>query len=350
VPIAIHEGFTTDISKFRFVFWEAVWYYEPTARYPEPNMLPGCFVGLANSVGDAFTYKIWMTPNGNWEDGLELVRNIVKSRDDTDVLPKRDDSIYDAFDLKKKESHKKKKNRKRKAKAILESVTVANVPQAKERYSAVKFNLTPQVRETESMTPEEQGEEEESLEQPSNRNNYSNQPNFKMPTKDKSETVEMSNKVNDEYEVREQEPSGSRAMQIRDHRWKAGLLEFKVWWDAEESSWETLADMKEDHPKMTATYIVDNNATRSTRVDCTLQWAKKTLRDIKRFVDCTNFILMKMMKSTLPGGPATRRRRILTSRCRFSSMVSKYRGMSKPLSDLMVSTGTLSGKMQSTRK
>jgi hypothetical protein len=40
--------------------------------------------------------------------------------------------------------------------------------------------------------------------------------------------------------------------------------------------------MKEDYPKMTATYIVDNKITRSTRMDHTLQWAKKTARDIKR--------------------------------------------------------------------
>jgi hypothetical protein len=162
------------------------------------------------------------------------------------------------FDLKKKETHKRNKNRKRKkAKEISESATVSDVQQEKERYSAVRFNLSPQVRQTESTNPEEQGEEKESLEQPSNRNNYTDEHNFKTPTEDQSEMVEMSNEVNDEYEVREEEPSGSCASQIRDHRWKAGLPEFKVWWDTEESSWETLADMKEDHPKMTSTYIVE---------------------------------------------------------------------------------------------
>jgi hypothetical protein len=40
--------------------------------------------------------------------------------------------------------------------------------------------------------------------------------------------------------------------------------------------------MKEDYPKMTATYIAENTVTRSTRVDRTLQWAKKTSRDIKQ--------------------------------------------------------------------
>jgi hypothetical protein len=38
------------------------------------------------------------------------------------------------------------------------------------------------------------------------------------------------------------------------------------------------------YPKLTATYMVDNNAARSQRSDHNLQWAKKTLRDIKRAV------------------------------------------------------------------
>jgi hypothetical protein len=42
--------------------------------------------------------------------------------------------------------------------------------------------------------------------------------------------------------------------------------------------------MKEDHPQTTAKYIVDQNVTRSKRVDRNIQWAKKTLRDISRTV------------------------------------------------------------------
>jgi hypothetical protein len=73
-------GHTPDISMFRFRFWEPVWYYEPTAKYPAPNFLPGCFIGIAWDHGDAFTYKIWTTPNNNWKQGRELVRNVVRSR------------------------------------------------------------------------------------------------------------------------------------------------------------------------------------------------------------------------------------------------------------------------------
>ncbi len=30
-------GNTPDISMFRFRFWETVWYFEPTAKYPASN-------------------------------------------------------------------------------------------------------------------------------------------------------------------------------------------------------------------------------------------------------------------------------------------------------------------------
>jgi hypothetical protein len=72
---------------FRFKFWETVWYYEPTAKYPNPNFLPGRFAGIAWDHGDAFTYEVWTTPNDIWEDGQELVRNIVQSRLPTEIEP-----------------------------------------------------------------------------------------------------------------------------------------------------------------------------------------------------------------------------------------------------------------------
>jgi hypothetical protein len=83
-------GTTPDISMFRFKFWETVWYYEPTAKYPQPNFLPGRFVGIAWDHGDGFTYLIWTTPKNNWEDGLELVRNIMRSR-----MPDKEESWGD---------------------------------------------------------------------------------------------------------------------------------------------------------------------------------------------------------------------------------------------------------------
>jgi hypothetical protein len=57
-PMEKLHGHTPDISMFRFVFWEPVWYYEPTAKFPQPNFLPGRFVGIAWDHGGALTYQI----------------------------------------------------------------------------------------------------------------------------------------------------------------------------------------------------------------------------------------------------------------------------------------------------
>ena len=81
---------TPDISMFRFPFWCPVWYFEPTANYPKSNFLPCRMVRIAWDHGDAFSYKIWTTPDDDWTEGVELIRNVVKSRLITDVEPRAD--------------------------------------------------------------------------------------------------------------------------------------------------------------------------------------------------------------------------------------------------------------------
>ena len=46
-PMEKMWGCTPDISMFRFRFWQPIWYYEPTAKFPKPNLLPGRFMGIA---------------------------------------------------------------------------------------------------------------------------------------------------------------------------------------------------------------------------------------------------------------------------------------------------------------
>ena len=73
-------GHTLDISMFCFPFWSPVWYLEPAAKYPKSNFLPGRMYGIAWDHGDAFSYKIWTTPDDDWTKGVELIRNVVKSK------------------------------------------------------------------------------------------------------------------------------------------------------------------------------------------------------------------------------------------------------------------------------
>ena len=79
-----------DISMFRFGLWAPVWYYEPTAKLPAPNFLPDQHLGIASEHGDYFTYKVWNLSDNKWENGRELVRDIVTMRQHTDTYPRMD--------------------------------------------------------------------------------------------------------------------------------------------------------------------------------------------------------------------------------------------------------------------
>ena len=142
-------GNTLDISVFRFGFWETVWYYEPTAKFPKPNFLPARFVGIAWDHGDAFSYKVWTTPNGKWEDGVELIRNVVRSRQSTEDGPWSDyaieDVIFTAQKMTRNQLRKRKRNSNRKLTGADESLP-GSEPNTKRK---VSFQDSPNPRATE---------------------------------------------------------------------------------------------------------------------------------------------------------------------------------------------------------
>ena len=82
------HGTPPDIYMFRFGFWAPVWYYKPTVKLPAPNFLPARHLGIASEHGDYFTYKVWTLPDNKWENGRELVRDIVTMRQHTDKSPR----------------------------------------------------------------------------------------------------------------------------------------------------------------------------------------------------------------------------------------------------------------------
>jgi hypothetical protein len=98
------------------------------------------------------------------------------------------------------------------------------------------------------------------------------------------EDVEMSREVNAEFATHEDESmiGGAQITNIVGHNWIEGRLKLKAEWSTEQMTWEELKDLKEDQPRLTANYIVNNNVTRSQRNDRTLTWAKKVTRDLKR--------------------------------------------------------------------
>ena len=271
-------GHTPDISMFRFSFWEPVWYYEPTAKYPEPNFLPARHVGIAWKHGDAFTYKVWTTPDGKWEDGCELIRNIVRSRvDQDDNAPFVDytceDLQFDSTSLTRKQIKKRHKNAKKR-----DADTDMNIGHRKA--SKVRFQLSPQDNDSnqEEMGAGKEYEQQDQQDQETNNNstlklsfNNDNAPNSPINRKrkpeeeeiinpldtfdpdDSDEPFEMDREVGDILRPDTSPPTvgGACVEKIVEHKWYIGQLKFKVMWSTDQTNWEDFRDMKEDHPLMT---------------------------------------------------------------------------------------------------
>jgi hypothetical protein len=304
-PMEKLHGHTPDISMFRFAFWEPVWYYEPTAKFPQPNFLPGRFVGIAWDHGDALTYQIWTTPNNDWNKGRLLIRNVVRGRhqqeDEPKISYKNSDLAFTRPETTTKQQKKKRKqNGKRKHSSASDNET-EQPPCAK----VIRINDTPQtIGDNESE--ERGGIVDADGNSNSNTSTHSAQASTSNPKRpreneddeepididfnplDNEQDIEMVDEVNDELPGNQSnsEVGGARIDSILQHESFRGELKLKVWWNTEEATWEVFRDMKEDYPKLTATYIVDNNvasSTTSTR-NPNLQWAKKTLRDLKRSI------------------------------------------------------------------
>jgi hypothetical protein len=58
IPEQVSTG-TPDISHILMFYWfEPVLYLDPVSKFPETTERPGYFVGFADNVGDALTFKI----------------------------------------------------------------------------------------------------------------------------------------------------------------------------------------------------------------------------------------------------------------------------------------------------
>ena len=77
-------GETTDISRFRFRWFEPIWYYNQYVSFPHDKMEPGFFLDMAENTGDNFSYVI--LPVESYSDiplekrPVTLVCSVVRSR------------------------------------------------------------------------------------------------------------------------------------------------------------------------------------------------------------------------------------------------------------------------------
>jgi hypothetical protein len=59
IPEKVSRGGAPDISHMVMFYWfEPVLYLDPVSKFPETTDRPGYFVGFAENVGDALTFKI----------------------------------------------------------------------------------------------------------------------------------------------------------------------------------------------------------------------------------------------------------------------------------------------------
>ena len=79
-PEEVSSGRTPDISKFRFHFYEPLWYFNPKLKTPKDNLLKARFLAIAESCGDAMTYYILTEPENKHTKRQVLMRSVVKTR------------------------------------------------------------------------------------------------------------------------------------------------------------------------------------------------------------------------------------------------------------------------------
>ncbi|MGH7955291.1 MAG: hypothetical protein ACREOZ_04955 [Gloeomargaritales cyanobacterium] len=79
-PIEVNTGHTSDISMFRFHFWEPIWYHDPTVKAPHSRLKKGRLLGIAHTSGDAMTYYIETEKESGEGRNVVLIRSTIKTR------------------------------------------------------------------------------------------------------------------------------------------------------------------------------------------------------------------------------------------------------------------------------
>ena len=79
-PLEVSQGYTPDISQFRFYFYEPIWFFDPRVKLPKTNLFKARYLAVAETCGDAMTYYILTEPEDMTIRRQVLVRSVIKSR------------------------------------------------------------------------------------------------------------------------------------------------------------------------------------------------------------------------------------------------------------------------------
>ncbi len=83
-PYKMLYGDTPDISIFRFIFYESIYYLEQNIQFSNSNMLPGRFLGIAKTTGDTFTFIIETVGKIR---NMALHQSVIRKRDPKSTDP-----------------------------------------------------------------------------------------------------------------------------------------------------------------------------------------------------------------------------------------------------------------------
>ena len=306
------NGETPDISPFRFKFWQPIKFYD-IKNFPGSRWTMGRYLGIAWDTGDHFTFKLWSEPNGDYKKGREYTRNVVRPRNDGEIY----DTSLEVPDTSQFQFQKKVLDKKRK-RGSEQSFILRTLPELSKSDDCGDIgdgqldreHLSVSAIPSDGNSPIIAGGDEETEEPASgSTDNTTTIPKpisklktahpssitaepkpISVPTSEEvpfDDNITMAREVNDELSCTDEAAGlgGSKVMKIVQHDWKFGHLHLKVLWSSGQTSWEQLKDMREDYPKITARYIVQNKVSRSKRGgDRVLQWAKKVEKDMERAI------------------------------------------------------------------
>jgi hypothetical protein len=292
-PQEVLMGETPGISVFRFTFYEPIHYHNPNNQFPKLNMLPGRFLGISQTTGDAFTFVI-TTDDGNWPTMLH--RSVIRKRTAGNMDPYSEDIIEsDGVGSTSTENHQ-----------LSEGRTANNIMAE----SYLSQDLDSQEETVISSIPNRQGEEDMDNVSHSGKEGYTEE-----------NTGEIYNHF--DQELRCEDILAIVGSEFDENN---GKLYLQVEWrDGGESSIDAEL-LQQDDPFQLAKYLKENPAER-LRSGFWSQWADRTLHSIS---NTTRRLRQMYYEKGARNSTYPYSRRVLQHKKTFPMKMQTYMGIEIP--------------------
>ena len=346
-PYELQHGDTPEITRFRFIFWQPIWYYNKNATFPNHKMLKGRFLGLATNVCDQYCYLVLTRSivrpryraerapivytrttdntlvffNNDGKTPLDTPSDCILPNIENPLLPFLEDPINNSEDSNGNDapqlddsfeehiaavigpSNRPSKRQKQCYSNDMNSTPITaplNSPDVELTTNTVP-NTTPPPHN--SITPivspspmTNQNLPPDSSNSHENRNLFDKNADYVQITQDPEEDMNLAQNhdlsiqqsVSRQLERTSEEYMNDEGFhKIVSHEWGGSGLNLGVEWGTGETSFCPFEYMKLDYPKETAVYILENKVGASSnnkRPGRYLAWARSFQREIKAAV------------------------------------------------------------------